>query len=438
MILDAIILRLMDLDIHIDGAWQPCAEIALRDATKPSRYGPMTLRYEPDYAIRNLHARDFRAVGVRSPVDLAVHPFAAWPSFLIDLVPQGAARKRLERASPAGLTDWELLERGAVNPAGNLRVRPHQSSLPRAHPGFALEQMIERGDAFLDHAYEIGATVAGATDTQGEAPKFWVAQDLQGRWHPDNGQLGVDVHRHALLKFPLPEAGPRAVDILRHEAAYQRVAQAMGVRVTPKLPQFIDGALLIPRFDRRVGSAGEIRLGVESVYSITGVLDSAREPLHHHQVLIELHKCCTDFAAEAMEYFRRDILNLALGNRDNHGRNTAVLKDTDGSIRLSPVFDFGPAYLDARAIVRVIRWDAEHGGSIDWSEVLANLETRFADVRLEPPNLTQMADVLRDFGRQLTALPQTMRECGVDKSIVDARRDNIDELIRTLSTVAAP
>jgi serine/threonine-protein kinase HipA len=428
----------MNIDIHLDGAWQPCAEIALRDATNPSRYGPTTLRYEPDYAIRNLHARDFRAVGVRSPVDLAVHPFAAWPSFLIDLVPQGAARKRLERASPAGLTDWELLERGAANPAGNLRVRQSQAIASRAHPGFTLEEMIERGDAFLDYAYQIGATVAGATDTQGEAPKFWVAQDMQGRWHPDSGQFGADVRRYALLKFPVPEAGARAVDILRHEAAYQKVARAMGVRVTAELPEFIDGALLIPRFDRRVGRTGGIRLGMESVYSITGILDSARAALPHHQVLIELHRCCTDFAEEILEYFRRDILNLVLGNRDNHGRNTAILKDTDGSIRLAPVFDFGPAYLDARAIVRVIRWDAEYGGRVDWSEVLANLETRFEDVQVKPPNLTEVADALRDFGKQLAVLPQTMRECGVDKSIVEARRDSVDELTRSLSTVDAP
>ena len=428
----------MNIDIHLGSAWHPCVEIALGDTTRAHRYGPVPLRYKPDYALRNLHANDLRAVSVRSPVDLAVHPFAAWPSFLIDLLPQGAARKRLERASPAGVTDWELLERGAVNPAGNLRVRPAQASAPRAHPGFPLAEMIERGDGFVDHAHEVGATVAGSTDTQGEAPKFWVAQDTEGHWHPDNGELGMDVCRYALLKFPVPEAGARALDILRHEAAYQKVARAMNVRVTPELPEFIDGALLIPRFDRRVGSAGEIRLGVESVYSITGVLDSARAALRHDQVLIEMHKCCTQFAEEVLEYFRRDVLNLALGNRDNHGRNTAILKDTDGSIRLAPLFDFGPAYLDARAIVRVIRWDAEQGGSIDWTEVLANLETRFADAGLEPPDLIQTADELRAFGRRLTALPTTMRECGVDESVVDARRDDIDTLARSLSTVCAP
>jgi serine/threonine-protein kinase HipA len=431
-------MRLMNIDIHLDGAWHACAEIALRDATQFSRYGPVTLRYDSDYALKNLLARDFRALGVRSPVDMAVHPFSAWPSFLIDLLPQGAARKRLERGSPAGLTDWALLERGAVNPAGNLRVRSAATQVPRAHQGFALDEMIARGDGFVDYAYEVGATVAGATDTQGEAPKYWVAQDAQGRWHPDNGQLGAQAQRYALLKFPLHEAGARAVDILRHEAAYQKVARMMGLRVTAELPVFIGGALLIPRFDRRVGRNGEIRLGVESVYSIAGVLDSARDALRHHQVLIELHKCSTEFDVEVLEYFRRDILNLALGNRDNHGRNTAVLKDMDGSMRLSPIFDFGPAYLDARAIVRVIRWDAERGGAIDWSDVLANLRTRFEDVNMHPANLSQIADALRNFGKALKSLPRIMLECGVDGDIIDARRENIDDLVHALSGVVAP
>src|ERR1700719_308972 len=234
-------MRLMNIDIHLEGTWHACAEIALRDATQSSRYGGMTLRYEPGYALKNLLARDFRAVGVRHAMDMAVHPFSTWPSFLIDLLPQGAARKRLERSSPAGITDWELLECGAVNPAGNLRVRPAVALVPRAHRGFALEKMIERGDAFVDYAYEVGATVAGATDTQGEAPKFWVAQDAQGRWHPDNGQPGAPARRYALLKFPVPEAGARAVDILRHEAAYQKIARVLGLRVTAELPEFIGG-----------------------------------------------------------------------------------------------------------------------------------------------------------------------------------------------------
>lgn len=429
---------IMQVDIHLNGTWQACADIILHDETRSSRRGGVTLRYDADYALQNLHAKDYRALSVRTPVDLAVRPFPEWPSFLIDLLPQGAARKRLERGSDSGLSEWTLLERGAINPVGNLRVRSSAAAGPHGHPGFELEEMITRGDAFIDYAYEVGAAVAGATDTQGEAPKFWVVQDVHGRWHPDDGQLGARARRYALLKFPVPEAGARATDILRHEAAYQRVAARLGLRVTPELPQFIDGALLIPRFDRRLVGGAEIRLGVESLYSIAGVLDSARDPLRHHEVLIALHGCLTNFDGEVLEYFRRDILNLAMGNRDNHGRNTAILKDTDGSLRLAPIFDFGPSFLDARAIVRTIHWDAERSGQIDWNEVLANLKTRFEDAQLEIPNMRQIADGLRSFVRVLEELPVAMRDCSVDTFIIEQRCATIEQLRHSLGKVTAP
>jgi serine/threonine-protein kinase HipA len=179
---------------------------------------------------------------------------------VIDLLPQGAARRRIERTAATSISAWELLERGAA--------------------------------------------VAGATDTQGDAPKFRVLEDEHGEWHPDSGEIPFRIRRHALLKFPVSESGPRAADILRHEAAYQRVAARAGLRVTSPLPEFTDGALLIPRFDRRVIDGREIRLGVESLYSICGVLDPALTVLRHDQVLIALTRCVSDFRTELIEYLR--------------------------------------------------------------------------------------------------------------------------------------
>jgi len=155
-----------------------------------------------------------------------------------------------------------------------------------------------------------------------------VVEDERGHWHPDSGALPFGIRKYVLLKFPVPEAGEFARDILYHEAAYQRVAQRLGLRVTKDLPEFVEGALLIPRFDRRFIDGVEVRLGVESLYSITGVLDRAT-PISHHDALIALARCATDFDTQIIEYVRRDLLNLALGNRDNHGRNMALLKDID-------------------------------------------------------------------------------------------------------------
>jgi serine/threonine-protein kinase HipA len=426
-------MRIMELDIHLDGAWRACAIVEIPEGGPGTRHGSVRLRYEVDYAAEHLEARDFRALTVRAPVDLGVRTLPHWPSFLVDLLPQGAARRRIERNAAVGLSEWELLERGATNP-----VRPRQERVPRAHPGFTLEEMVSRGDAFVDYAHELGATVAGATDTQGEAPKFWVVEDLRGRWHPDSGVIGFPVRRYALLKFPVPEAGPRAEQILRHEAAYLRVAQRQGLRVTPALPEFVGGALLIPRFDRRTVACREVRLGVESLYSVAGVLDSAAAPFRHDDALIASAGCLTDFDKELVEYLRRDLLNLALGNRDNHGRNTAVLKETDRTLRLAPLYDFGPAFLDARNILRTMRWDGEDSAGVDWNRVLANLATRFEEAEVATQAWLDLIQAMHGFARHLEELPGVMRECGVDAGVIESRMRNIEQLKDELRAVRVP
>lgn len=425
----------MDLEIHRDGRWHACATLEPAGPNLTVR-GPVQLSYDLDYALANLDARDFRALSVRAPVSLASPHYPAWPSILMDLLPQGAACRRLQDIFGHDLNPWEMLARGAVNPVGNLRVRPDVTKPWSPHPGFTLDEMAVRGDAFIDYALSVGATVAGATDTQGEAPKFWVVQGPDGRWHPDGGNLPFAVQRYALLKFPVPEAGVRAGVTLRHEARFQKVAARCGLRVTAQLPEELnaapDGALLLPRFDRRWERDREVRLGVESLYSVCGVVDSAQTQLRHDQVLIELAKHVTDFPVELVEYVRRDLFNLALGNRDNHGRNAALLKDIDGTMALAPLFDFGPSFLDARSIVRVIRWDGEEpGGQAGWLKVIDNLDTRFEEAGLPSPRAL-FEDAIRMSLPQLRPLPLIMRECGVDEEIIDMRAPEIDRLVRGL------
>jgi len=340
----------MDFQIHLGGGWHTCATINLADPARASRRGPVNFQYDVDYAVEHLDARDHRALSVHLSVDLATRAMPHWPPILVDLLPQGAARKRLERLTENTLSEWALLERGAVNPVGNLRVAPSEKRSRTDHPGFELGEMTARGDAFVDYAHDVGATVAGATDTQGEAPKFWVVQDANGRWHPDHGDAGGFARRYVLLKFPVPESGPMAVDI---------------------------------------------------------------------------------------QYIRRDLLNIALGNRDNHGRNTAVLKDTDGTIQLAPLYDFGPAFLDARAIARVIRWEGEEPGRTNWSMALENLTTRFEEAEVAFADWNLVVTEMRTFGRRLPELPTLMRDCGVDTSIVEQRRPEIDRLARELAALGS-
>ncbi len=129
---------------------------------------------------------------------------------------------------------------------------------------------------------------------------------------------------------------------------------------------------------------------------------------------------------------QRDLLNLALGNRDNHGRNTAVLKEIDGTLQLAPIYDFGPSFLDARAIARVIRWEGEEAARRDWTHILRNLQTRLEESGVEFTNWAKPLQSIRRFAEKLDGLPELLRECGVATHILERRRPEIERLANEL------
>jgi len=152
----------------------------------------------------------------------------------------------------------------------------------------------------------------------------------------------------------------------------------------------------------------------------------------HHEVLIALAGCVTHFESELWEYLERDFLNLALGNRDNHGRNMAVLKSVDGSLELAPIYDFGPSFLDARAIARVVRWDGEEAGRRDWNHIVRNLQTRLEEAGVVFPNWPKLLKSIRSFADKLSVLPDMMRKCGVAAHIIEQRHPEIQRLVQDL------
>src|SRR3546814_9411476 len=59
------------------------------------------------------------------------------------------------------------------------------------------------------------------------------------------------------------------------------------------------------------------------------------------------------------EFLCRDVLNRALRNPDNHLRNPSVQQLPDGTVRLAPLYDLAPMYLDQELITRTRAWN-EH------------------------------------------------------------------------------
>jgi serine/threonine-protein kinase HipA len=128
-------------------------------------------------------------------------------------------------------------------------------------------------------------------------------------------------------------------------------------------------ALFIPRFDRVVAPDRVVRLAQESIATLTGIPGFGAVP-SHDEVCRQLLAQCTHPEAEVLEYIKRDVANLALGNKDNHARNTALQRDFQGNIALTPLYDFAPMYLHPDGIARRIRWEDNDDGQPDWKRVV--------------------------------------------------------------------
>jgi serine/threonine-protein kinase HipA len=276
--------------------------------------------------------------------------------------------------------------------------------------GFPLGDIIEKQADFLDYAEERGAHVAGASSVQGEAPKYLLAEDYNGMFHAEGALPDEMCARSWLVKFPRGRrSDPKNQQVLRNEAPYLEVARAFGLRVGNPLQYEENGVLFVPRFDRKVINGKLVRLGMHSLYALAGITGYGKT-VRHDIYCRALAGATTDPVREIREYIRRDILNLALRNTDNHGRNTAVLR-TKGEIELSPLFDFAPMFLDPEGIGRVSRWEDERpGDQPQWPKICEKLgyilnpgETRAW--------LSRQAD-------EVKRLPDTMKGCHVDDDII--------------------
>ena len=422
----------LHLELYVERAWVIAAEVRCDDVNGGVR-SATRLEYDFDYlaSTGELDVRDLRAVSCRYPVGYGVHAEETWPAFLLDVIPSGAARRFWE--GQLGLpnvpaSDWAILTAGGGNPPGNLRVHEavELSREQTAHPGFTREEVLDRAEGFIEYARAKGASVAGGSGAAGDAPKFLLREDVSGRWHADGALPDERTARSWIVKFP---RSPRTPDrlVLETECPYYRLAARLGARVEGPLSWERD-ALFIPRFDRPVRPDGSIaRLGMESLCSLAGVSEFGA-PTPKETLARALARFATDPGRELRELLLRDVLDVALGNTDNHARNTAILKREDGTVELTPLYDFAPMVLDPQGIARVCRWnpDAEVDGFPQWARVIETLAPLGLDSGPTKTWLRELADVVAE-------LPASMSGEGVDDGIIETLRSRIARTARSLA-----
>ncbi|OAI46502.1 hypothetical protein AYO45_01795 [Gammaproteobacteria bacterium SCGC AG-212-F23] len=423
-----------DIEIFYQNEWRLAATFTLLGENAWERgYGaPGLLAYDTEYAVDYINQSGITAISACYPVDFAMIKTAAWPAFLLDLLPSGAGRRALlnflSQPDRGPKSDWQLLMQGAGNPPGNLRIKQAAELLDHyQHPGFEKSEIIERAEMFIEYARGHGAPVSGSTGVQGDAPKFLLTLDYNDHWHADGVLPDSQAFQHFIIKFPRGHLdSDRAV--LRNEAAYYQVAKAVGLRVYA-LPKYVNNTLFIPRFDRKTEKKKVIRYGQESLCSLAGVADFG--------LAIPMEILCNAFMPhvthpqrELKEFLLRDVMNVALGNTDNHARNTAISKYPDGSVALSPIYDFAPMILDEQGIARVSRWsEGELAGFPEWGEIAEIVAKRFSSYQIDATDLRLL---FSNFAKITEQLPDIMHRANVDDTLIKRLDSRIKEVTKSL------
>lgn len=402
----------LTLEALLNGRWRRAAILEFPEESVGDR-GLCHFEYEHAFLDEYLvdPVRPDAQASLRLPLEFGPSTHARWPSFLDDLRPMGSARRLwLSRLNLPDVpsSDFQLLAQGTVAPVGNLRIGEAVPAREGPLRRFSAEAVIEREHDFIAWAADHGAQVGGASGAGGDSPKLLLRRDLDGQVWIDSWQDEPDnPARHVLVKFARGRA-ERDRLILRSEYVYYQALTRLGIdTISTDGMALYEGqngpSLWLPRFDVRRHEGREVRLGVESMYSLLAAGPGAR--LHHQDVLAALQKVVSPSAWPALlvEYVRRDVLNLVFGNSDNHGRNTSLLKSAD-AVWLAPVYDFAPMKMDLEGISRTTQWRGfERGGDIDWRGLFPTFGEHEALVR----------DALKALAEQLVSLPELLRELGL-------------------------
>lgn len=436
----------LTLQIHFDRAWHHAATLELRD-DPDGFHGASIVDYDLDYFV-TVASREFatgktvhdnRALSVGYPVDLENRYSSSWPPFLLDLMPQGHARRKLADhlglAEGSRASDLPLLLRSATGGIGNIRIKEAADAEAERLRGIQRQgvteaEILERSDRFMEVADRFGMLASGSSGLQGEWPKISMTQSSDGLYYPDSLVSDGEAVRHVIVKL-VRSNEPVDRMILEGEALYSRIAQEIGLNVS-QTSTYAEGVLTIPRFDRRKDKDGRtIRLGQESLVSAIGVADFGHVGTHEAYIDV-LRRFSADPFADIVEYLKRDIANLALGNPDNHGRNSALSKHQDGTIRLSPLFDFAPMRLAKEGIVRSTRWaimrDEGRDHFPDWKQIYLELmpnpddrKALMAEISAFAKNLRQAPDIARNAGAPRDILERAMARCiDIADSVADS------------------
>lgn len=113
------------LQIHNKGQWRRAATLTLLGDESDGELASTKLEYDLDYALEQMDGESVAAISLLHPVLLESKILPAWPSFLLDLLPQGHAMKFVEKyykIPDQRKNYWKILSTCKTFPPGNVRI----------------------------------------------------------------------------------------------------------------------------------------------------------------------------------------------------------------------------------------------------------------------------------------------------------------------------
>lgn len=401
------------IEIHLNGTWVPAAELRHVKNSHRAFFG-----YLPEYR----YSDNPVPISLAYPVDadragVTEDGAPLCPAFVFDMVPQGPGREYLLQQlgyQDDYTQDILLAQAGAFIPVGNLRINSAvqyfeawlESHINRNIDGLTREELLKLQDDFESQLICVGA---GFTSIQGGSPKFLATQTHEGDWRPDAIVDDADASHHWLLK--LPRSNSRIDrDILRMEAIYFSIVTYCGIRTHGECYTEED-TLHIQRFDRQVDGGRVLRLHQESLLSVAGIPGFPRN-VSLFTLADAIARHATDPGRELAEFIKRELLNQAMGNTDNHGRNTAMQRLPDGTVQLTPLYDFAPMFLDPEGVPRACKWIRDGREVMKLEEIIELIDTT-DDVR------HAVHKHLEGFRDVLEGLSEIMKDRGLDAPVIE-------------------
>ena len=281
--------------------------------------------WELDLAdIRTKQRSAYTRVGVVPPPVFCDVALSGWSQDTL----QKHAKELLGRADPASDAEpWGWWERLVYAPAdgfgalfvGNLNDKPPAEEILAKAVGRITQEDLRQ--ASLESS-------SGAMG--GERPK--IAATYRGA----DGALAVPV----ILKFSLPSERP---DSVVAEATALTLAHELGLKVPEHQVECINDApaLRIARFDRGPGEKGAVHHCISAATALGIVPGTDVEDPRRNYVRL---RSKLKRPGDALELYRRIVLNGAVGNTDDHPWNSSLRQLGLSDWELSPLYDVMPFF----------------------------------------------------------------------------------------------